>query len=101
MGEVKMSKLSLISQVGTCILHYNATKKEDTEDELLQAVFLLTDILDQYKHCNLKAIYLLIYQVNSSVYKMIANNKTTLIADSFFCPNLVWVPILYMASHFI
>ena len=47
------------------------------------------------KHCDLKAIYLLTYQVNPSVYKMIENNKKQRNIDGrfLFCPNLVWALI--------
>ena len=53
-------------------------------------------------HCNLKAIHVLICQVNISwqVYKMISNNKTT-VNNIIFLPNLVWVPISYTVSHFV
>ena len=39
------------------------------------------------KHCNLQAIYL-------------PPDKITLIVE-FFCPNLVWAPTPYTASHFV
>ena len=40
------------------------------------------------KCCNFKPIYLIVYQVNKSVYKMIANNKEKLIHDFFPKPSL-------------
>ena len=39
-------------------------------------------------------------KIVSKLQKMIANNKKTSNV-SFSCPILVWVPILYMASHFV
>ena len=40
------------------------------------------------KHCNLKAIYLLIYQVNTSVHEMLAK-KVDFFAQTKFCRHTV------------
>ena len=40
------------------------------------------------KYCNLKTIYLIVYQVHNSVYKLIANDKEKLIHNFFPKPSL-------------
>ena len=60
-------------------------QKRTTLNEFYITVAYFTgSILEQYKHCNLIAIFLLMYQANASVHKMIVNNKKALTVDYFF-----------------
>lgn len=64
------------------ILNYTCARKGIHKLHKLRTIYYCM------KYCNFKPIYLIVYQVNKSVYKMIANNKEKLIHDFFPKPSL-------------